>query len=225
MKKVVKSLYNAPDFKDENGFWVKSYNLTCENFYTQYHTRSGRLWHKMNDRCREGGNVQKEKVTYVGCKNEFTGYQEFTDWCQTKFGYSMKDTSGKYWALDKDLKVWGNKVYSDETCIFVPNRINSLINMPKHKTKNSSIPIGVAFSSDKKKYETLCKEYGTGKTLHLGVFRDKTQAHREWQLCKAKQFITASSDPEINQEISDILIMHAERILEDYNLNRETVKL
>ena len=39
--------------------------------------------------------------------------------------------------LDKDIKIEGNKIYSPETCMFIPKEINVVFS---HKTKTNHIP-------------------------------------------------------------------------------------
>lgn len=58
-------------------------------------------------------------------------------------------------SLDKDILKRGNKVYSPETCIFVPMKINQLF--IKNKTvRNSNLCIGVRYNKNKNKYQAQC---------------------------------------------------------------------
>lgn len=52
--------------------------------------------------------------------------------------------------LDKDLIYKGNKIYSPENCVFVPQRINKLI--VNAKTIRGEFPIGVYYDKQKKRY-------------------------------------------------------------------------
>ena len=47
------------------------------------------------------------------------------------------------WELDKDLLSEGNKVYSPETCCFVPKTLNNLFKIPLNKT-DKSLPTNVS---------------------------------------------------------------------------------
>jgi hypothetical protein len=59
--------------------------------------------------------------------------------------------------LDKDILVKGNKVYSPDACVFVPQCINILFTKShkSHKTKEK-LPMGVNFDSKRNKYRAYC---------------------------------------------------------------------
>lgn len=52
--------------------------------------------------------------------------------------------------LDKDILVKGNKIYSPDTCVFVPQRINTLI-VGANRIRGE-FPIGVYYDKQKKRY-------------------------------------------------------------------------
>lgn len=80
-------------------------------------------------------------------------FQNFAEWCQTATGFGNKG-----WELDKDLLIKGNRVYSPETCVFLPYEINGLI---VKGTRKSELPIGVTKSEYG--YRAYCSD--RGKTL------------------------------------------------------------
>ena len=68
--------------------------------------------------------------------------------------------------LDKDILFKGNKVYSPETCVFVPHTINVLfLNSKKNR---GDLPLGVHFDKDKSKYRAEMSFMGRG--IKLGTF-------------------------------------------------------
>lgn len=223
MKKKNVSVYNVKDFKNIDGEWVRSYTETTEKYYIQYNTRAGKLWNKVQDRCKVGGAVQNLSKTYVGVENHFESFQAFAEWCQHKFGYDKIDTSGKYWHLDKDLKVWGNKFYSEDFCLFVPQRINCLLNTPV-KPHGETYFTGASYNKQHGKYLATCLEYSTGRTIRLGGYTNIEDAHAAWQKEKANQFYNASLDNEINSEIKDVLLKNRDRLLYDLKNGIETHK-
>ncbi|MNQ16308.1 hypothetical protein D3C85_293050 [compost metagenome] len=125
MRKKVRSVYNVPDMKGQDGQWISTYTVTTETEYVQYWTRSFKLWVKVNGRCSDG-YILKDRPSYIKSENKFKDFQQFAGWCQEQEGYSNKDPNGKFWSLDKDLIVEGNTAYSPETCLFVPNDVNQL---------------------------------------------------------------------------------------------------
>ena len=68
----------------------------------------------------------------------------------------MKDDNGRLYHLDKDILVKGNKVYSPETCCFVPQEINSLL-VTSVRSRGDQ-PIGVSYNKLTQKYEAYYNE-------------------------------------------------------------------
>lgn len=73
-------------------------------------------------------------TTSLGTRSLLTGVK-------SNMGTCIKTLMEKYWHLDKDILVAGNKIYSPETCLFVPNRINSLL---IRGVKTGPLPLGVS---------------------------------------------------------------------------------
>lgn len=113
----------VPDFKDAAGQWVKGYGL-CG---TGYITRAYQSWNRVRDRCKIGGKYQQRKPTYIGCTmtENFEDFQFFAEWVQAQVGYSCNG-----YQLDKDILVAGNKVYGENTCVFVPQQLNMFLVAP-----------------------------------------------------------------------------------------------
>ena len=93
-------------------------------------------WLSMMSRCY--GRVKEKEPSYIGCVvcDEWLVYSNFKEWFDENYidGYH----------LDKDILVKGNKIYSPETCCFVPKEINNLLN--KHSKDRGELPIGVTKS-------------------------------------------------------------------------------
>ena len=76
-------------------------------------------WNSMMKRCY-GRNKYGNKDKYV-C-DEWLNFQNYAEWYYENY-YSIDKERME---LDKDILVKGNNIYSPDTCIFVPQRINSL---------------------------------------------------------------------------------------------------
>ena len=84
--------------------------------------------------------------------------------------------------LDKDILCKGNKVYSRETCIFVPERINTLF--VKKDNARGNDPIGV-YQLPSGNYRAQCNnEYG--KSVYLGVYSTEEEAFQVYKQYKEK---------------------------------------
>ena len=84
--------------------------------------------------------------------------------------------------LDKDILYKGNKVYSRETCIFVPQRINTLFT--KRDKSRGDTPIGVTPTSSGN-YRVDCHN-GYGKTIYLGTYSTREEAFQVYKNYKEK---------------------------------------
>ena len=89
-------------------------------------------------------------------------------------------------ALDKDILIKGNKVYSQENCVFVPQRINSLF--VKNDANRNNL-IGVYYENSKnykKKYKIKIKV--NNKRKYIGRFNTKIEAFNSYKQSK-EQYI------------------------------------
>ena len=144
------------------------------------------LWADMLKRCF-CEKYQTHKPTYKGCNvsDNFLHYSYFYDWCQGQIGFGKVDENGRYWHLDKDLLFVDNKTYSETTCVFVPQEINSFfIDCGNARGDN---PVGVCFDKQNGKFRAQCKV--NGKRQHLGRFNTPQEAFAVYKpfkenLCK-----------------------------------------
>lgn len=85
-------------------------------------SKSYTAWANMFQRCYDE-NYHIKKPTYIGCSvvEEWYNFQVFAKWFEENFNHEVTDRL----VLDKDILVRGNKIYSPETCCFVPYEINN----------------------------------------------------------------------------------------------------
>ena len=143
------------------------------------YTDEYKIWHGMLKRCYDP-KYHERKPTYKGCTVEdyLLNFQNMGEWINENY----YEVPGERMCLDKDILCKGNKVYSRETCIFVPERINLLfIKCDKSRGKN---PIGVTPTSSGN-YQAHCNN-GYGKTIALGVYSTKEEAFRVHKEYKEK---------------------------------------
>lgn len=99
-----------------------------------------RDWYNMLARCY--GNNKEESYKNCVVSDEWLFSSNFIKW--------HNDNYVDGWQLDKDILVKGNKVYSPETCCFVPHEINSLLT--KRQNDRGKYPIGVCKSTNRNGY-------------------------------------------------------------------------
>ena len=148
------------------------------------HTKVYQTWHDMLRRCYDEKSL-KRNPTYIGCKvdKEFHNFQEYGEWSEDNY-YEIKEEK---MCLDKDILVKHNKIYSPETCIFVPQRINTLFT--KRDSKRGNNPIGVSDYINGK-YVAQCHiinpETGKSKYECLGVYETQLKAFEVYKEFKEK---------------------------------------
>lgn len=128
-------------------------------------TQHRQAWKQMLRRCY-GETTHK---WYEGCTvdSRWHDFQVFSAWYCSQPGISQHRA-----ALDKDLLVKGNKVYSSETCCILPFEINNTL--IRRKEARGSLPIGVWWNERAKKF--LSSTSVRGKHIKLGLFTTHTDA-------------------------------------------------
>ena len=129
------------------------------------HTWEYHKWQDMLRRCFD--SKYKEKYpTYkdVTCCNRWLCFANFLEdfaILKNEYNWNVDEKLN----LDKDILHKGNKIYSLENCVLVPDYINSLF------TKNNAVrgdcPIGVSYHKRDRKYEAQCRI--NGKKIGLGL--------------------------------------------------------
>lgn len=138
-------------------------------------------WHSMLQRCYSE-KYHGRQPTYIDCKvcKEFHNFQNFAKWYENNY-YKVE---GERMHLDKDILLKGNKIYSKETCIFVPERINTLFT----KCDSSRGKSVIGTSPKNGKYQVECKifnsETGKSKREYLGIYDMQEKAFEVYKQFK-----------------------------------------
>ncbi len=121
------------------------------------------IWRAMIKRCYDLNDSRSK--TYKDCCvcDEWLLFSNFYNW--------YIDNYVEGWCLDKDILSNGVKIYSPQTCCFVPNEINTMFNRHQNKRGESNI-CGVRKHHNK--YEARISKFG--KTIVLGYFYTKEEA-------------------------------------------------
>ena len=143
------------------------------------HTDEFKIWHGMLQRCYDP-KYQEREPTYKGCQVEdyLLNFQHISKWINENY----YEIPGEKIYLDKDILHKGNKVYSRDTCIFVPQRINNLL-IKRDKMRGKD-PIGVS-DLPSGNYQVNCNN-GYGKIIHLGTYPTKKEAFQVYKQYKEK---------------------------------------
>ena len=140
-------------------------------------TKEYGLWSGMLERCY-CEKYHFKKPTYIGCEvsENFKNYSFFYEWCQNQIGFNNHD-----WQLDKDLLIRGNKIYSENTCIFIPKELNQTLT--KANLIRGKYPIGVCFDKVKNKF-VASVGLNSPKRKYLGAFDTALNAFKTYKIAK-----------------------------------------
>lgn len=135
-------------------------------------------WLHILKRCYDDKTL-KRKPTYIGCTvdERWYNFQVFAEWFEENWESHM-DSS---WEIDKDWLFKGNKIYSPETCCFVPKEINTIIT--KRGANRGDLPIGVIKKINR--YQALISINGEPK--NLGSFLTIQEAFNAYKFAKETQ--------------------------------------
>lgn len=132
-------------------------------------TKYYKYWQSMLKRCYDSKYKEKQP-TYKDCfaNKETYCFQDFCKW----FDKNYYEIEGERMELDKDILCKGNKEYSFNTMIFVPQRINVLF--VKNDVDRGDCPIGVYYCKSNNKYKAECRILGDNK--YLGFYNTPEEA-------------------------------------------------
>jgi len=138
--------------------------------------REYQLWQDMLKRCFDE-KLKQSRPTYqdVTCSKDWLSMTKFIEDVSQMKGFGL---SG--WALDKDILQKGNKLYSKDTCCFVPLEVNNLLT--KRDNSRGEFPVGVCFHKASGKF--MAKLRINGKTKYLGLFPTPEEAFQVYKLAK-----------------------------------------
>lgn len=132
--------YNFPQIYGIGYIGVGRYNTYSKVGEIYLYNR----WSHTIKRCYDYKTLQR-KPSYKGVTvcEEWHNFQNFAAWFEEN--YNPEIMQG--WELDKDILIKGNKIYSPETCCFVPKEINTLFT--KGNSRRGEYPIGVSKKGNK----------------------------------------------------------------------------
>ena len=135
------------------------------------------LWCSMLGRCYSDG-FKNKYPTYEGCEvsEKFKSYEYFYEWCHKQVGFGECG-----FQLDKDLLAKGNKVYSENTCVFIPPEINSLL--VNNTASRGEHLLGVHWCNTNKAFIARVNK-NKGKSEHLGSFKTELEAFNAYKTAK-----------------------------------------
>ena len=139
-----------------------------------------KIWLDMLRRCYDS-NYKKKLPTYSDCE-VYEGWHNFQNFCKW-YSENYYEIDDEMMALDKDILIKGSKVYSPDTCVFVPQSMNTLF--IKGDKSRGSLPIGVTLYKRTNKYMAQCNDR-LGNTAYLGYHNTPEEAFYAYKTYKEK---------------------------------------
>lgn len=125
------------------------------------------VWNGIRGRC---GKI----LNYIDVKlsDDFNTFEKFLLWAEKQKGFMQYDDSGKIFEIDKDILSSGSgKVYSPDTCVFVPRVLNLMV----YQKRRTELPKGVQyFKGRKKPYRAYMTN--NDKLNHYGYYHTVEEA-------------------------------------------------
>lgn len=139
------------------------------------------LWSSMFARCYSPKS-HKTRETYIGCtvSENFKEYTYFYEWCNRQVGFSENN-----FELDKDLLSGVSKYYSEDTCVFIPQEINTAI--IKQNKKRGDFPSGVTYHKNTGNFVAQLST-PTGRK-HVGAFNNVIDAFAAYRKAKENYLV------------------------------------
>ena len=172
-------------------------------------TRVYDTWKAMLQRCYSEKEHERHP-TYIGCAvyEGWHNFQNFAKWYKDNY----YEVGNEKMCLDKDILFKGNKIYSPDTCIFVPETINKLF-IKNDKNRGESV-IG-ATPTKNRKYQVSCNminpETGKSKQEYLGLYDSQEKAFQVYKYHKERNI----------KQIADYYKIHIPQKLYDAMYNYE----
>ena len=137
-------------------------------------TKTYKTWSGILERCYSE-KYQSKNPTYKNTTicEEWKCFQVFAQWFEENYNPEVMEG----WDLDKDIICTDCKIYSPETCCFVPHEINSVM-LQCSKTQGK-YPTGVSLHKNMKKFMSQLSK--KGKKLNLGYFETEQEAFQVYK--------------------------------------------
>ena len=131
----------------------------------------------MKKRCNNSTNQRDNSYKDCIISDEFLDYDKYYEWAEKNY-YEIENEKV---CLDKDILNKGNRLYSFDTCIFAPIKINQLFE--SSKSSRGDLPKGITINNYGKYVARMSKD---NKNVFLGSFKTIEEAFQCYKTEKEK---------------------------------------
>lgn len=140
-------------------------------------TKEYTAWRCMLERCY--GTKELEAYKYCIVSEEFHNASYFKDWYNKQVGAHRED-----FHLDKDILSGDCKVYAEDTCVLVPQEVNSLFVKHNNKKVKSNLPTGVRYNPKHTSRPFTAMYSGHGGEKHMSYHDNEWSASLAYKQAK-----------------------------------------
>ncbi len=143
-------------------------------------TKEYDTWIHILQRCFDD-RLKEKQPSYVDkeCCEEWLYFPNFYEWLHDQPNFD-KWLNGKRWAIDKDILIKRNKLYSPNTCCLVPQNVNCVF--LKREADRGKYPIGV--TEGEFGFEAKCHNPFTNRSEELGCYATPERAFEAYKRYK-----------------------------------------
>lgn len=162
------------------------------------------LWVSMMERCYCEKRRYRTK-SYVNCKvcEKWHNFQNFAKWYHDNY----YECDGRL-QVDKDILIPGNRIYSPDNCILVPQKINVLF---VNHINNRGLPNGI--------YKVKSGYLAEYNERRLGIFKTVDEAYAIYAQIKKEEIIRVANEYKniIPSKVYDAIVSYEFKIENDKN--------
>jgi hypothetical protein len=175
---------------------------------TKEFIKQRQMWFGVLQRCFSIKLLER-RPTYKNCKvsESWLWLSNFIKDIKSIENYEKSLNEG--WQLDKDLLSNEGKLYSKDTCCFIPRSLNLVIS--SYPKKLNGLPKGVKLSKGGRYFAILQKE---GNQIFLGSYDSVEEASRVYNIAKKEHLLN------IADSIKDIVPENVYKALVNFNLEK-----
>ena len=131
----------------------------------------------MLERCY--GNKELEAYKYCIVSEEFHNASYFKDWYNKQVGAHRED-----YHIDKDILSSDCKIYAEDTCVLVPQEVNSFFVKHNNKKVKSNLPTGVMYNPKHTSRPFTAMYKGHGGEKHMSYHDNEWSAFLAYKQAK-----------------------------------------
>ena len=140
-------------------------------------TKEYTAWRCMLERCY--GNRELEAYKYCIVSEEFHNASYFKDWYNEQVGAHRED-----FHIDKDILSSDCKIYAEDTCVLVPQEVNSFFVKHNNKKVKSNLPTGVMYNPKNTSRPFTAMYSGHGGEKHMSYHDNEWSAFIAYKQAK-----------------------------------------